>query len=218
MVACYHGFGSIVALLSCCPFLDVNQQDKDGNTALMLAAQAGVRHNAPPQPTPTQPSPPTPSHPHSQPLGQQPQTLHKSLPGQASAFPYLERLAMWSCLCRSHVSCDSPAQLLCWPGPGTQGPAGTHSSDEGCHSRSLRVCSCPPYGRCAMAGVQWQVYYAICALPGVLWQVCSGRCSLPGVRWQVCSSKYALTCVLWQVAMKNVLWQVCCGRCAVGGV
>ncbi|XP_028638098.1 photoreceptor ankyrin repeat protein [Grammomys surdaster] len=41
MVACYHGFGSIVALLSCCPFLDVNQQDKEGNTALMLAAQAG---------------------------------------------------------------------------------------------------------------------------------------------------------------------------------
>uniref|UniRef100_A0A8C5L128 Ankyrin repeat domain 33 n=1 Tax=Jaculus jaculus TaxID=51337 RepID=A0A8C5L128_JACJA len=41
MVACYHGFGSIVALLSRCPFLDVNQQDKDGNTALMLAAQAG---------------------------------------------------------------------------------------------------------------------------------------------------------------------------------
>ncbi|XP_016836128.2 photoreceptor ankyrin repeat protein isoform X1 [Cricetulus griseus] len=41
MVACYHGFGAIVALLSYCPFLDVNQQDKDGNTALMLAAQAG---------------------------------------------------------------------------------------------------------------------------------------------------------------------------------
>ncbi|XP_034371845.1 photoreceptor ankyrin repeat protein isoform X2 [Arvicanthis niloticus] len=41
MVACYRGFGSIVALLSCCPFLDVNQQDKEGNTALMLAAQAG---------------------------------------------------------------------------------------------------------------------------------------------------------------------------------
>ncbi|XP_021510086.1 photoreceptor ankyrin repeat protein isoform X1 [Meriones unguiculatus] len=41
MVASYHGFGSIVALLSRCPFLDVNQQDKDGNTALMLAAQAG---------------------------------------------------------------------------------------------------------------------------------------------------------------------------------
>ncbi|CAO2600779.1 Photoreceptor ankyrin repeat protein [Lemmus lemmus] len=38
---CYHGFGTIVALLSCCPFLDVNQQDKDGNTALMSAAQAG---------------------------------------------------------------------------------------------------------------------------------------------------------------------------------
>ncbi|MBZ3879007.1 Serine/threonine-protein kinase receptor R3 [Sciurus carolinensis] len=41
MVACYHGFASVVALLSRCPFLDVNHQDKDGNTALMLAAQAG---------------------------------------------------------------------------------------------------------------------------------------------------------------------------------
>uniref|UniRef100_F6TQT3 Ankyrin repeat domain 33 n=1 Tax=Equus caballus TaxID=9796 RepID=F6TQT3_HORSE len=41
MVACYHGFGSVVALLSRCPFLDVNQQDKEGDTALMLAAQAG---------------------------------------------------------------------------------------------------------------------------------------------------------------------------------
>ncbi|XP_006900322.1 PREDICTED: ankyrin repeat domain-containing protein 33 [Elephantulus edwardii] len=41
MVACYHGFESIVALLSRCPFLDVNQQDKEGDTALMLAVQAG---------------------------------------------------------------------------------------------------------------------------------------------------------------------------------
>ncbi|KAM6214734.1 photoreceptor ankyrin repeat protein [Rhynchocyon petersi] len=41
MVACYRGFGSIVALLSRCPFLDVNQQDKEGDTALMLAVQAG---------------------------------------------------------------------------------------------------------------------------------------------------------------------------------
>ncbi|XP_066865418.1 photoreceptor ankyrin repeat protein isoform X1 [Kogia breviceps] len=41
MVACYHGFQSVVALLSRCPFLDVNQQDKEGDTALMLAAQAG---------------------------------------------------------------------------------------------------------------------------------------------------------------------------------
>ncbi|XP_066865426.1 photoreceptor ankyrin repeat protein isoform X2 [Kogia breviceps] len=42
MVACYHGFQSVVALLSRCPFLDVNQQDKEGDTALMLAAQAGA--------------------------------------------------------------------------------------------------------------------------------------------------------------------------------
>ncbi|XP_064347071.1 photoreceptor ankyrin repeat protein isoform X2 [Camelus dromedarius] len=41
MVACYQGFQSVVALLSRCPFLDVNQQDKEGDTALMLAAQAG---------------------------------------------------------------------------------------------------------------------------------------------------------------------------------
>ncbi|KAM5288642.1 photoreceptor ankyrin repeat protein [Ctenodactylus gundi] len=41
MVACVHGFERVVALLSRCPFLDVNQQDNDGNTALMLAAQAG---------------------------------------------------------------------------------------------------------------------------------------------------------------------------------
>uniref|UniRef100_A0A4X2KDL0 Ankyrin repeat domain 33 n=1 Tax=Vombatus ursinus TaxID=29139 RepID=A0A4X2KDL0_VOMUR len=41
MVACYKGFDSIVVLLSHCPFLDVNHQDKEGNTALMLAAQAG---------------------------------------------------------------------------------------------------------------------------------------------------------------------------------
>ncbi|XP_060049462.1 photoreceptor ankyrin repeat protein [Erinaceus europaeus] len=41
MVACYHGFTGVVALLNHCPFLDVNQQDKEGDTALMLAAQAG---------------------------------------------------------------------------------------------------------------------------------------------------------------------------------
>nr|KAF6372862.1 ankyrin repeat domain 33 [Pipistrellus kuhlii] len=41
MVACSRSFGSVVALLSRCPFLDVNHQDKEGDTALMLAAQAG---------------------------------------------------------------------------------------------------------------------------------------------------------------------------------
>ncbi|XP_004583363.3 photoreceptor ankyrin repeat protein [Ochotona princeps] len=41
MVACYRGFRDVVALLSRCPFLDVNQQDNGGDTALMLAAQAG---------------------------------------------------------------------------------------------------------------------------------------------------------------------------------
>ncbi|XP_061217813.1 photoreceptor ankyrin repeat protein [Neopsephotus bourkii] len=41
MVACYKGFVDIVPLLQQCPYIDVNQQDKDGNTALMMAAQAG---------------------------------------------------------------------------------------------------------------------------------------------------------------------------------
>ncbi|XP_009992392.1 PREDICTED: ankyrin repeat domain-containing protein 33 [Chaetura pelagica] len=41
MVACYKGFVDIVPLLQKCPYINVNQQDKDGNTALMIAAQAG---------------------------------------------------------------------------------------------------------------------------------------------------------------------------------
>ncbi|XP_048472503.1 ankyrin repeat domain-containing protein 33B-like [Rhincodon typus] len=41
MVACYQGFMDIVFLLAGCPHLDVNWQDKEGNTALMIASQAG---------------------------------------------------------------------------------------------------------------------------------------------------------------------------------
>ncbi|XP_054253103.1 photoreceptor ankyrin repeat protein [Indicator indicator] len=41
MVSCYKGFVDIVPLLQKCPYINVNQQDKDGNTALMMAAQAG---------------------------------------------------------------------------------------------------------------------------------------------------------------------------------
>ncbi|NXF13840.1 PANKY protein, partial [Smithornis capensis] len=41
MVACSKGFVDIVPLLRKCPYINVNQQDKDGNTALMMAAQAG---------------------------------------------------------------------------------------------------------------------------------------------------------------------------------
>ena len=53
MVACYKGFVDIVPLLQKCPYINVNQQDKDGNTALMMAAQAGghrarPRHGAAP--------------------------------------------------------------------------------------------------------------------------------------------------------------------------
>ncbi|XP_078271505.1 ankyrin repeat domain-containing protein 33B-like [Rhinoraja longicauda] len=41
MVACYQGFMDIVFILAQCPHLDVNWQDKEGNTALIIAAQAG---------------------------------------------------------------------------------------------------------------------------------------------------------------------------------
>jgi len=41
MVAAYKGFLPIVYELHSCPHLDINHQDNDGNTALMIAAQAG---------------------------------------------------------------------------------------------------------------------------------------------------------------------------------
>ncbi|NXE98866.1 PANKY protein, partial [Menura novaehollandiae] len=41
MVACSKGFVDIVPLLRKCPYINVNQQDKEGNTALMMAAEAG---------------------------------------------------------------------------------------------------------------------------------------------------------------------------------
>ncbi|KAM9323350.1 ankyrin repeat domain-containing protein 33B [Pholidichthys leucotaenia] len=41
IMACYHGFIDVVIALSQCPYLDVNWQDNEGNTALITAAQAG---------------------------------------------------------------------------------------------------------------------------------------------------------------------------------
>ncbi|KAM3877848.1 photoreceptor ankyrin repeat protein [Diretmus argenteus] len=41
MVACCKGFLDIVHGLHNCPFLDINLQDNEGNTALMIASQAG---------------------------------------------------------------------------------------------------------------------------------------------------------------------------------
>lgn len=42
MVAVASGFVDIVYELHVCPLLEVNHQDADGNTALMIAAQAGM--------------------------------------------------------------------------------------------------------------------------------------------------------------------------------
>lgn len=41
IVACYHGYVEVVIALAQCPYLDVNWQDNEGNTALITAAQAG---------------------------------------------------------------------------------------------------------------------------------------------------------------------------------
>ncbi|KAK3546316.1 hypothetical protein QTP70_025687 [Hemibagrus guttatus] len=41
IVACYQGYVDVVIALSQCPYVDVNWQDSEGNTALMTAAQAG---------------------------------------------------------------------------------------------------------------------------------------------------------------------------------
>ncbi|XP_053716338.1 ankyrin repeat domain-containing protein 33B [Synchiropus splendidus] len=41
LVACYQGFVDVVIALSQCPYLDVNWQDSEGNSALITAAQAG---------------------------------------------------------------------------------------------------------------------------------------------------------------------------------
>lgn len=41
IVACYQGYVDVVIALSQCPYVDVNWQDSEGNTALMMAAQAG---------------------------------------------------------------------------------------------------------------------------------------------------------------------------------
>ncbi|XP_029974509.1 photoreceptor ankyrin repeat protein [Salarias fasciatus] len=41
MLAVGKGYVDIVFLLHMCPFIDINHQDNDGNTALMIAAQAG---------------------------------------------------------------------------------------------------------------------------------------------------------------------------------
>ncbi|XP_003217040.1 photoreceptor ankyrin repeat protein [Anolis carolinensis] len=41
LVACFKGFVDIVTSLSKCRYVDINHQDNDGNTALMIAAQAG---------------------------------------------------------------------------------------------------------------------------------------------------------------------------------
>jgi len=42
MLACRKGFLQIVYALHDCPYLDVNLQDNEGNTALMIASQAGM--------------------------------------------------------------------------------------------------------------------------------------------------------------------------------
>lgn len=46
MLAVSKGFVDVVTLLHTCPLIDVNHQDNDGNTAVMIAAQAGTFEDA----------------------------------------------------------------------------------------------------------------------------------------------------------------------------
>ncbi|XP_035287059.1 ankyrin repeat domain-containing protein 33B-like [Anguilla anguilla] len=41
IVACYQGYVDVVIALAQCPYVDINWQDNEGNTALITAAQAG---------------------------------------------------------------------------------------------------------------------------------------------------------------------------------
>ncbi|XP_048832447.1 ankyrin repeat domain-containing protein 33B [Brienomyrus brachyistius] len=41
LVACYQGYDDVIVALAQCPFVDVNWQDNEGNTALITACQAG---------------------------------------------------------------------------------------------------------------------------------------------------------------------------------
>lgn len=43
MVGVAKGFVDVVYALHVCPLIDINHQDADGNTALMIAAQAGMK-------------------------------------------------------------------------------------------------------------------------------------------------------------------------------
>lgn len=43
IMACYHGYVDVVMALAQCPYIDVNWQDNEGNTALITAAQAGEK-------------------------------------------------------------------------------------------------------------------------------------------------------------------------------
>ncbi|XP_062338326.1 LOW QUALITY PROTEIN: ankyrin repeat domain-containing protein 33B [Osmerus eperlanus] len=41
MLACYQGYVDVVIALASCPYIDINWQDNEGNTALITAVQAG---------------------------------------------------------------------------------------------------------------------------------------------------------------------------------
>ena len=42
MMACYQGYVDVVIALASCPYIDINWQDNEGNTALITAVQAGI--------------------------------------------------------------------------------------------------------------------------------------------------------------------------------
>lgn len=121
-----------MALLSCYPFLDVNQQDKEGDMALMLAAQAGVRLLTLPSPNLLPPS--WAAAPHFLYDVLPPQTPLSWVEGGFGSSSLLSRGAEICLWCSAgHVPLVSLlCRLLRGPGPGVPGPVGANSADEGC--------------------------------------------------------------------------------------
>lgn len=157
MLSCSKGFVDIVPLLRQCPYINVNQEDKDGNTALMIAAQAGRHrawHTADPSGAPSQPR---------SPLGFPSDSLRRSCPRCSSLaltspsgltappqqFPVVNcstsnAASLW--LLRTHHHRQLPPQLLPHAGGGQEGPAGADGADEGCGAGAAGLRRCPAPG------------------------------------------------------------------------
>lgn len=152
MVACCKGFVDIVYGLHNCPFMDINQQDNEGNTALMIASQAGKSYLHTKNKTSTTQARELPLISFNLILIQ---TLHLSLWSEtfwrtSLKMSHIFWLIFWfsdpffvsrSCQ-HSHV----PPKLLSWYRHRNKGLSRVHSPHQGCYDRPQWRRLCPRYG------------------------------------------------------------------------